>query len=155
MAENRTLEPHELGPAFHFVFYNTLARSVFAENDELSQVTGVTQEQLRRQFAAADKDSIRLYSERVAALIDKRAVPYGNQSGPVRSWTEMALITNEINKQKRHIPIRQLILRSANLLANAILIGERLNFEPSYSYFRCDLIHVSSFLIPAIGSDRG
>jgi very-short-patch-repair endonuclease len=116
MAENRTLEPHELGPAFHFVFYNTLARSVFAENDELSQVTGVTQEQLRRQFAAADKDSIRLYSERVAALIDKRAVPYGNQSGPVRGWTEMALITNEINKQKRHIPIRQLILRSANAL---------------------------------------
>ena len=116
MAENRSLEPVELGPAFHFVFYNTLARSVFVENEELSQVTGVTQEQLRRQFAAADKDSIRLYSERVAALIDKRPVPYGNQSGPVRTWTEMALITNEINKQKRHIPIRQLILRSANAL---------------------------------------
>jgi very-short-patch-repair endonuclease len=116
MAENRMLEPHELGLAFHFVFYNTLARSVFAENDELSQATGVTQEQLRRQFAAADKDAIRLYSERVAALIDKRPVPYGNQSGPVRTWTEMALIANEINKQKRHIPIRQLILRSANAL---------------------------------------
>src|SRR6202023_1413210 len=57
-----------------------------------------------------------LYSERVAALIDQRRVPYGNQSGPVRTWTEMALIINEINKQKRHIPIRQLILRSANAL---------------------------------------
>ena len=79
-------------------------------------MTGVTQEQLRRQFAAADKESIRLYSERVAALIDQRPVPYGNQSGPVRTWTEMALIANEINKQKRHIPIRQLILRSANAL---------------------------------------
>ncbi len=116
MAENRALEPHELERAFHFVFYNTLARSVFAENDELSQVTGVTQEHLRRQFAAADRDSIRLYSERVAAVIDKRPVPNGNQSGPVRSWTEMALIANEINKQKRHIPIRQLMLRSANAL---------------------------------------
>jgi very-short-patch-repair endonuclease len=116
LAENRTLEPHELEPAFHFVFYNTLARSVFAENDQLSQVNGVTQEQLRRQFAAADKDSIRLYSERVAALIDKRPVPFGNQSGPVRSWTDMALLVNEINKQKRHIPIRQLMLRAANAL---------------------------------------
>ena len=43
-------------------------------------------------------------------------MPYGNQSGPVRSWTELALIINEINKQKRHIPIRQLIRRAANAL---------------------------------------
>jgi len=116
MAEARVLQPQELGLAFHFVFYNTLSRSVFAEHAELSHVTGITQEQVRRQFAAADKESIRLYSERVAALIDQRLVPYGNQSGPVRTWTEMALIMNEINKQKRHIPIRQLILRSANAL---------------------------------------
>ncbi len=116
LAEARTLEPHALVPAFHFVFHNTLTRSVFTEYAELSQVTGVTQEQIRHQFAAADKKAIRLYSERVAALIDQRPVPYGNQSGPVRTWTEMALIMNEINKQKRHIPIRQLIRRSANAL---------------------------------------
>lgn len=116
LAEARTLEPHELVPAFHFAFYNTLARSVFANHADLSQVTGVTQEQLQRQFATADREAIRLYSERVAAIIDQRQVPYGNQSGPVRTWTEMALVTNEINKQKRHIPIRQLIQRSANAL---------------------------------------
>jgi len=115
-AEQRTFEPHELGRVFRFVFYNSLARSVFAQHPELSEATGVTQEQLRHQFAAADKESIRLYSERVAALIDKRPVPYGNQSGPVRHWTEMALVMNELNKQKRHIPIRQLILRSASAL---------------------------------------
>ena len=116
LAEARTLKPQELAPAFHFAFYNTLARSVFTNHAELSQVTGLTQEQLQRQFAAADRESIRLYSERVAAIIDQRPVPYGNQSGPVRTWTEMALVTNEINKQKRHIPIRQLIQRSANAL---------------------------------------
>jgi len=116
LAESRTLEPRELGPAFHFVFHNTLARHIFSEHAELSRVTGVTQEQLRHQFAAADKEAIRLYSERVASLIDQRQVPYGNPSGPVRTWTEMALIFNEINKQKRHIPIRQLMRRSANAL---------------------------------------
>jgi very-short-patch-repair endonuclease len=116
LAETRQLKPDELGPAFRFVFHNTLARSVFAEHAELSQVTGVTQDQLRNQFAAADKEAIRLYSERVAALIDQRQIPYGNQSGPVRTWTDMALIMNEINKQKRHIPIRQLIRRAGNAL---------------------------------------
>lgn len=116
LAEGRSFPPDDLVAAFHFVFYNTLSRSVFTEHAELSQVTGVTQELLRTQFAEADRESIRLYSERVAALIDRRPVPYGNQSGPVRTWTDMALITNEINKQKRHIPIRQLIRRSANAL---------------------------------------
>lgn len=116
LADAQKLAPQELVPAFHFVFYNTLARSVFAEHDELSQVTGVTQEQIRQQFAAADREAIRLYSQRVAAIIDRRPIPAGNQGGPVRSWTEMALIINEINKQKRHIPIRQLILRAAKAL---------------------------------------
>jgi len=86
------LEPRELGPAFRFVFHNTLARSVFTENAELSQVTGVTQELIRDQFAVADKEAIRLYSDRVAALIDQCRVPYENQSGPVRTWTELALL---------------------------------------------------------------
>jgi hypothetical protein len=116
LAEARALEPHELAPSFHFVFYNTLARSVFTEYAELSQVTSVTQELIRLQFAEADKEAIRLYSERVASLVDQRLVPYGNQSGTVRTWTEMALIMNEIHKQKRHIPIRQLIRRAANAL---------------------------------------
>jgi integrase/very-short-patch-repair endonuclease len=116
LAESRILRPDELVPAFHFVFYNTLARSVFTEHAELSQVTGVTQELLRQQFAEADREAIRLYSERVASLIDQRSVPYENQSGPVRTWSDMALIMNEINKQKRHIPIRQLIRRAANAL---------------------------------------
>jgi hypothetical protein len=52
----------------------------------------------------------------VAALIDRKQVPYGNQSGPVRTWSEMALLVNEMNKQKRHIPIRQLMLRAPNAL---------------------------------------
>jgi len=116
LADAQKLAPQELVPAYHFVFYNTLARSVFAEHDELSQVTGVTQDQIRQQFAAADREAIRLYSQRVAAIIDRRSIPAGNQGGPVRSWTDMALVINEINKQKRHIPIRQLILRAAKAL---------------------------------------
>jgi very-short-patch-repair endonuclease len=116
MAEARLLETDELCKAYRYTFYNSLARSIFTEDVELSGVAGVTQEQLQTQFAEADRESIRLYSERAAAQIDKRNIAGGNQSGPVRSWTEMALVINEINKQKRHIPIRQLILRSCNAL---------------------------------------
>ena len=116
MAEDRTLEPRQLPAAFHYVFYNTLARSVFTEHADLSQVTGVTQEELRHQFAQADREAIRLYSERVAALIDLRYVPPGNPSGKVSEKTEMSLLIHETAKQKKHIPIRQLLRRSANAL---------------------------------------
>lgn len=116
LAESRTIKPDELGSAFHFVFYNTVARSIFATYGELSHATGITQEQVGDQFRAADKAAIRLYSDRVAALVDRQEIPSGNHSGPVSTWTEMALITKEINKQKRHIPIRQLIQRSAKAM---------------------------------------
>ena len=116
VAEDGLINPRQLVPAFRYCFYNTLARSVFSEDTELSQFAGVTQELLQQQFAKADKESIRLYSERVAAQIDVRSIPNGNQTGPVRTWTELALLINEINKQKRHLPIRQLLLRACNAL---------------------------------------
>jgi very-short-patch-repair endonuclease len=116
LGDTRVLGTSELGAAFRFAFYNTLARSIFTEQPELSHVTGVTQEQVRQQFAAADREAIRLYSERVAALIDRRYVPDGERSGPVKDWTELSLIVKEINKQKRHIPIRQLFQRAPRAL---------------------------------------
>jgi KaiC/GvpD/RAD55 family RecA-like ATPase len=116
LAEDKVLEPGELNRSFLFVFYNTLARNAFTQHTDLAHVTGITQEELRRQFAASDKEAIRLYSERVASLTDNRGLFYGNRSGPVKTWTELALIVHETNKQKRHIPIRQLMSRAPNAL---------------------------------------
>ena len=114
LADGARIEPLHLLPAFRFIFHNTLARSLFAEHPDLFGFSGVTHEQIREQFAKADKQVIRLYRERVAAIVDRRQAPYGNQSGPVKTWTELALITHEISKQKRHLPIRQLVRRVRN-----------------------------------------
>ena len=112
----KSIKANDLPVAFRFVFYNTLSRSAFSEHPYLGQASGITQETLRKQFAESDKEAIRLFRERAAAAIDRRPLPFGNQSGPVKTWTDMALIQNEINKQMRHIPIRQLLLRSAKAL---------------------------------------
>jgi very-short-patch-repair endonuclease len=116
LADQKAFGPQHLAAAFAYVFYNTLARSVFSEHPRLSQFTGLTLEQLRQQFANADKDSIRLHRKRIAAQIDRRAVSNGSQSGPVGAWSDLALLTHEINKQKRHIPIRQLTRRAGGAL---------------------------------------
>lgn len=116
LAERKSFEPVHLVPAFRYCFYNSLARGMFAERPELSALSGLTQEELRKQYAKADKESIRLFRERAASVIDQRSIPPGNQTGPVGTWTEAALIVHEISKQKRHIPIRQLVRRSARAL---------------------------------------
>ena len=51
LADQKVLEPQHLIPAYRFVFYNSLARGVLAEHSELSQFSGVTQDQVRVQFA--------------------------------------------------------------------------------------------------------
>jgi hypothetical protein len=142
LADGARIEPPHLLPAFQFVFYNTLARSAFAEHPDLFGFSGVTQDQVREQFAKADKQVIRLYRERVAAIVDQKQVPYGNQSGPVKTWSELALITHEMSKQKRHIPIRQLVRRAGTALQGMkpcfmmgplsvaqYLVPERLRFD--------------------------
>jgi len=116
LADSKVMEPQHLVAAFRFLFYNSFVRGLFAEHSDLSQFNGLTQEEVRKHFARSDKAAIHLYRERAASIIDRRLVPYGNQSGPVGTWTDLALITHEMNKQKRHIPIRQLVRRAGRAL---------------------------------------
>lgn len=116
LADRGALEPQDLIPAFRFVFHNTLSHALFAENPALSEFNGITQDLARTQFAEADRKAILLFRERAAAILDRRPVPSGNGTGPVRSWTNLALIMNETNKQMRHIPIRQLVRRAGAAL---------------------------------------
>jgi very-short-patch-repair endonuclease len=116
LVEQGILEPPQLVPVFRFVFFNTLARSILADHPELSEFSGVTHELVRKQFAETDRKAIALFRERAANIIDSRPLPVGNGRGPVREWTDLALITNEIHKQQRFIPIRQLVRRAGSAL---------------------------------------
>jgi very-short-patch-repair endonuclease len=116
LAEDGTLQPPQLVPAFLFVFFNTLSGSLLADHPELSDFSGVTHDMVRTQFAEADRKAIALFRERAAFSIDRRPIPAGNGKGPVREWTDLTLIRHEINKQTRHIPIRQLVRRGGGAL---------------------------------------
>ena len=115
LAEARNIQIEDLLPAYRFAFYNTLTRSIFEDRPELRRFTGLTQEAVREQFIRYDKEVINLNRRRMAKRIDRLPHP-GNRSGPVREWTDFALIENEISKKKRHIPIRRLVYRAARAL---------------------------------------
>jgi very-short-patch-repair endonuclease len=72
---------------------------------------------IRLRFCNLDEKLLELTRAKLAALAaTARRVPYGNDYGPVGTYTDRALIQHETKKQKRHIALRQLIKRSANAL---------------------------------------
>lgn len=116
IVEAGEIEPSQAKVAYEFAVFNSLVTRIFAELSVVERFSGVTHNQVRERFAKLDKETIRLYRDRAAYIIDQRQIPLGNGHGPVRTFTEAALLQHEISKQRRHIPIRQLIRRAGRAL---------------------------------------
>lgn len=116
LAEKGALPVDDLQSAYQYVFYNSLARQIQKDNPSLMEYNGLTLDKIRKHFIQNDLEIIELYRERAAYTIDQRGLPPGNATGPVGHWTNLPLIKKEIKKQKRHIPIRQLINRAGEAL---------------------------------------
>lgn len=69
-------------------------------------------DQLRERFQRLDSHLLRMNREHIAACVADRTLPAGVSSGRVRDLTEMGLIRHEIQKQRRHCRIRELVKRS-------------------------------------------
>ncbi len=109
LADGGSIKPEHLAAAFQFVFYNSLAKNIMSRNPALWQFNGENQDEIRKQFARADKEVIKLQRKRAAAQAAHRDVPRGNKTGGVKTWTELALLEWQISRQKRHISIRQIV----------------------------------------------
>jgi very-short-patch-repair endonuclease len=116
LAERSIVMPNDILSSYDFILSNSIVHEAFDAHKELSQFAGLTHEDLRAKFAAVDRESIDLYRQRAAALIDQRVVPMGIGTGPVAGFSELSLIQHEIQKQKRHIPVRQLLRRAGRAL---------------------------------------
>jgi very-short-patch-repair endonuclease len=94
-----------------------LAREILRETPELSTFSGLTQEGIQKQFQEYDDRLRELQRKRIAWKASRVSPPQGNGSGRVRDYTELFLLKHEINKKKRHIPLRQLIHRSGEAIS--------------------------------------
>ena len=112
LGDTGKIRAEDLPGCFNFTFFNSLSFAAFDKHPELSEFAGLTLSKLQKQFASLDRELIQLHRRRFATLIDSRHVTYGNKTGLVGTWTNLALIQHEIQKQKRHIPIRNLVERA-------------------------------------------
>jgi hypothetical protein len=115
--EQKKLPPTSVGAVFEFVAYRSIGRSIYKSLPELRGFAGAKHEKKRAEFVALDQEIISLTGKSFAYEIDKaKNVPEGDTGFRASERTEMQLLRHELGKQRRHLPIRQLIKRAGRAI---------------------------------------
>lgn len=115
--ESERMPSAALAAAFELAVYRSIGRSIYQALPELSRFNGSTHEKIRSDFRALDAEIMSLAGQDFASQIARRThVPAGQRGTTVGEYTERHLLEREINKQRKHIPIRQLVKRAGNAL---------------------------------------
>lgn len=115
--ESERMPSAALASAFELAAYQAIGRSVYQEFPELSRFNGSAHEKTRSDYRTLDAEIVSLTGKDFASQIERRTrVPEGQRGTTVGDFTDMHLLRREINKQRRHIPIRQLVKRAGNAL---------------------------------------
>ncbi len=93
-----------------------LAELAFDELPELQVFSGELHGDMRSRFGELDQQSVERSRGDVEAALLRRVADPGVRSARVGELTEMALIQHELSKQRRHLPIRQLMERGGRAL---------------------------------------
>ena len=105
LADGRLL-PSDALPTFAMAYYEALLRHQFMANAELAHFEGQIQNRVVQRFTALDRERIAASALEVVHSHHRR-IPPGGGVGPV------GILRGEIAKKTRHLPIRQLIQKTA------------------------------------------
>ncbi len=114
--EDGMLPSSDACDAMRYLVFSSISEFLLKNYEILGQFRRYSFEQLREQFSELDKDIMELRRQAIASRVDQRAVPAGIAGGRASEMTELALVKREIGKQKRHLPIRQLLRRAGRAL---------------------------------------
>lgn len=117
LLESQRISAHLLNKAFELATYLSIGRLIHRTYPELRDFNPSTHDRVRSEFQQLDAEIIALTGRDFAARISQHAkIPEGTRGATVGEYSEMHLLRREINKQKRHIPIRQLLKRAGRAL---------------------------------------
>ena len=115
--ESERMPSAAMASAFELAAYQSIGRTVYQAFPELSRFNGSAHEKTRTDYRTLDAEIVSLTGKDFASQIERRTrVPEGQRGTTVGDFTEMHLLRREINKQRRHIPIRQLVKRAGRAL---------------------------------------
>ncbi|HEX8372411.1 MAG TPA: DUF4011 domain-containing protein [Chthoniobacterales bacterium] len=107
-----TLPPEQAHEAFDLAVSEFYGYEILRTFRELETFTHQSHQHLTDSFRITDRELLKQSQILVAQRAAERRVPAGNGVGPVKVWSEWPLLRNEVNKQTKHIPIRQLMQRA-------------------------------------------
>ena len=111
--ESRQLPAPSLDIALEYVVYNSMAKQICKSHPELAGFRAEDHELLRHQYVELDNKLRQLNGMRLACTINNgTTVPRGTSGPKAGDYSEGRLIRRELNKQRRHLPIRQLVKRA-------------------------------------------
>ncbi len=109
--------PAELAATLYdHLLFDGLARAALEAFPAIRRLRAGEQDRLREAFRGNDEALMQANAEEIAARLARAPVPPGRSGGRVGELTELQLLTHEMGKQKRHIPIRQLLRRAGKAL---------------------------------------
>lgn len=114
--ERNEIDIKQVENAYQAGFFDVLAREILREDPEIGRFSGHAQEALQEKYQEYDNKLKQLQCEQIAWQIDQTKVPTGIMGTRASERTEKVLLEHECSKQKRHIPIRQLLQRSGKAL---------------------------------------
>ena len=101
-----------LTTALEVVVYQSQVEVLFATNERIKWLSGNKQESLRETFRQLDKELLQVQRAELAERLFAAPVPWGVGTGPKKTWTDGALLNNELAKDGRQLPVRELIQRA-------------------------------------------
>ena len=99
-----------LPDAFNYIVYCAVVREIYQRHRLMSDVSGIGLEKARAKIKELDQDIMKLQQQELCNKLDTAKPVYSSNDG--RKKMEGDLIDHEIGKQKKHIPIRELMKRA-------------------------------------------
>jgi very-short-patch-repair endonuclease/DNA polymerase III delta prime subunit len=112
--ESEAIPAEEACDVYLHALYNGIARQQIRENTELATFTRADYEAKRARFAKLDGQMLTLYRRKIAYNACQKPVPIGRGGARVRELTDMRLLQHEFPKERRLVPVRQLMNRAGN-----------------------------------------
>ena len=116
LIERENLDDGRAKACFRHGYFTALANEIFQRKEELRNVQGLLMENCRNRFKKHDERFRSLNRRMLRGKIAGNLVPQGTTGTRAADFSELSLIIRELNKKKRHIPIRQLVHRAGHAL---------------------------------------
>lgn len=111
-AEEAGLTPSLMHPLLTGLVSQRRAEQVRRTDPVLSRAAGARIEASRNAFIERDRRKIEADRETVRGMLAPVRPPNGQRYGSRKEWTEASLLENEFSKEKRFVPVRELMRRA-------------------------------------------